>query len=752
MKNLKRTLCLVLALVLAVGLLTVGAGAAFKDDAQITYKEAVDLLAGLGVINGYEDGSFQPKGNFDRGGLAKMVAYFCWGGADKSALYAGANVFSDINSYAWAKGSINYGYNAGYISGAGTDKDGKLIYNPAGTVKGSELAKTLLVVLGYKANAEDPAYALVGSNWELNSVRLAEKEGLFANLAASFNPIAALTREEAAQIFANALTKGIYTQYNKDNTPVTTVVDGTPMTKFFTGWSATPDQTDAFGRPVTQYTKGSTTVNVGNNATLTYTTEVTAAKIFADLHLNKNITAATYTDGVGTTDTLSLEEKGTGKIGGNGTVTEVFYDAVAGTVKIVVINSYFETVTAIEKATATTKEKAVTATGEFEVTGLAVDDNVIITKADTAIKSMQKVLPSELTATSIVNGQSFVAGGKTYQYNKTCATKLTGAAGDFTAKKVFVDSYGYVINISGISVDPNYAVVLTTDKTGTTDWVTGTTVYQAQILLANGTVEVVKAADNYDTLKNTIVTYTVNNGVYTLKTAGATAETGTLSINKGAAAFTFDAAYNANAKTIFLVRSGEGTTVSPYTYASYTGIANVPSLTGGSAAGEVLVASSFAKVVYITGATVKGATSSESVFVSGVYAANTVMVNGTPVTYYTAQALVNGKLETLNFSSNYAKGLYTVKSSDANGYVTLATTAGTAITGIAKYVADSGVITINSTVYALASNVAVYTYSTSTGAISTASISAIVGTETAGLFTVDKDNTNVVTSIFVPVA
>ena len=182
MKNLKRTLCLVLALVLAVGLLTVGAGAAFKDDAQITYKSAVDLLTGLGVINGYEDGSFQPKGNFDRGGLAKMVAYFCWGGADKSALYAGANIFSDVDSYAWAKGSINYGYNAGYISGAGTDKDGKLVYNPAGTVKGSELAKTLLVVLGYKANSDDAAYALVGSNWELNSIRLAEQEGLFANL------------------------------------------------------------------------------------------------------------------------------------------------------------------------------------------------------------------------------------------------------------------------------------------------------------------------------------------------------------------------------------------------------------------------------------------------------------------------------------------------------------------------------------------------------------------------------------------
>ncbi len=261
MKKLSKVLTLILALAMVLGLMTVGASAAFSDSADITYTTAVDMLTGLGVINGIPGAngvnSFDPKGNFDRGGLAKMVAYFTWGGTDKSNLYSGAKVFNDLAGYEWAAGAINYGKNAGYINGITANT-----YDPDGTVTGSMLAKTLLVVMGYKANSEDPAYALVGGDWELNSIRLAEAEGLFANLKAGFDPTKALTREEAAQIFYNLLQKGYtYTAYNKDNTPIVAAgsLGAAPMDKYFSNWTLKNDATtDNYGRPAKAYQKNAT--------------------------------------------------------------------------------------------------------------------------------------------------------------------------------------------------------------------------------------------------------------------------------------------------------------------------------------------------------------------------------------------------------------------------------------------------------------------------------------------------------------
>ena len=63
MKNLKKVLALVLAFACAF---TMFAGAAFTDSADIKATEAVDMLTALGVIDGFEDGSFQPNGTVTR--------------------------------------------------------------------------------------------------------------------------------------------------------------------------------------------------------------------------------------------------------------------------------------------------------------------------------------------------------------------------------------------------------------------------------------------------------------------------------------------------------------------------------------------------------------------------------------------------------------------------------------------------------------------------------------------------------------
>ena len=65
---MKKFLSLVLALVMTMSLVTVSAGAKdFTDGSEITYKEAVDVISALGVVDGYSDGDFRPDDVLTRG-------------------------------------------------------------------------------------------------------------------------------------------------------------------------------------------------------------------------------------------------------------------------------------------------------------------------------------------------------------------------------------------------------------------------------------------------------------------------------------------------------------------------------------------------------------------------------------------------------------------------------------------------------------------------------------------------------------
>ena len=75
---MKKFLSLVLALVMAMSLVTVSAGAKdFNDSDKISdvaYEEAVNVMSEMGIIDGYGDGNFQPQGTLTRGAAAKIIA------------------------------------------------------------------------------------------------------------------------------------------------------------------------------------------------------------------------------------------------------------------------------------------------------------------------------------------------------------------------------------------------------------------------------------------------------------------------------------------------------------------------------------------------------------------------------------------------------------------------------------------------------------------------------------------------------
>ena len=78
MRTLKKALCLVLVLAmvltLSVSAFAVDKAADYKDYAKVENKEAVDVLTAIGVLNGNDDGTFGPEGNFTRAQAAKMIA------------------------------------------------------------------------------------------------------------------------------------------------------------------------------------------------------------------------------------------------------------------------------------------------------------------------------------------------------------------------------------------------------------------------------------------------------------------------------------------------------------------------------------------------------------------------------------------------------------------------------------------------------------------------------------------------------
>ena len=169
------------------------AGAAFTDQADIKASEAVDTLVALGVVNGYDDGSFKPNGTVTRAEMAKMIYVLRTGNSDASAYNDDKTSFTDIGSH-WARGYIKYCQSLGIIAGKSNTK-----FCPNDKVTAQEAAKMLLVTLGY-----DPAKAgLTGASWASKTNALADENGLLDDVNTSFT--SACPRQYAAQLIYNAI-------------------------------------------------------------------------------------------------------------------------------------------------------------------------------------------------------------------------------------------------------------------------------------------------------------------------------------------------------------------------------------------------------------------------------------------------------------------------------------------------------------------------------------------------------------------
>ena len=374
---MKKFLSLVLALVMTMSLVTVSAGAKeFKDDADVTYDEAVAVISEVGVVDGYEDGSFKPSNTLTRGAAAKIICNLILGPTTAAELRADTAPYKDVPVSNVFSGYIAYCAKEGIISGYA---DGS--FRPAGTLTGYAFMKMLLGALGYDSKNE----GYTGANWSIAVAKQAIGIGLNAGLTEEFNGVDFVTREEAALYAFNTL-KATMVDYEQK---ITTTINGIdvvisqgnekPVTwtqgknndgnikedgfvqfaeEFFPDLVRKDDSTK-FEEPANTWVNDKTEIGTFERTDLLvtdpYTTEVTGKDLYDLLKSGviKDNDLEVYVDGVAAKgnelfDKDDIVRSNNEKLGatGNGVVTKVYLNTDKDLITVVSINTYLAKATA----------------------------------------------------------------------------------------------------------------------------------------------------------------------------------------------------------------------------------------------------------------------------------------------------------------------------------------------------------------------------------------------------------------------
>lgn len=316
MKNLKKVLALVLAVVMIMGTVAVASAKDFKDvKATDNYAKAIDVLSNLGIIDGFTDGEYKPEGYFTRAQAAKMVAIVhnaATNGKIKgqdgiSALYGNAqNAFTDCTGN-WAVAYINYCRATGLLDGIT-----RTTYAPNSKLTGVQWLKLMLTTLNFDTSKE----GYLGAGWDIHVLNRANEIGLTDGLADGWKGDVPVTRGEAAQILYNTLTaylveygqmiKGYKEPTDKTHPWNASFVSNEQVNK--TGFTLAAKMgvsitrtTDAYRRPGYTWSYGSWTAFYMDTPKAEYTTAVTACEVLKAIGVaetsGKKVTLNGYVDG-----------------------------------------------------------------------------------------------------------------------------------------------------------------------------------------------------------------------------------------------------------------------------------------------------------------------------------------------------------------------------------------------------------------------------------------------------------------------
>ena len=197
MKNLKKLISVIIAVIMIVGSFATVSAADYADvESTNSYYKAIQVLSGLGIAKGDEAGNFNPTADVKR---SEMVTFICraMGEEDIAAGAAGAN-FTDVAANHWAAGYIAWGVNRGIINGMG---DGT--FAPDAPVKYQDAVVMIMRALGYDRIAQRAE----NGGYPTGYLKVASQYGVLTG--AGYDSTKAATREIIAQLTNNALTAPI---------------------------------------------------------------------------------------------------------------------------------------------------------------------------------------------------------------------------------------------------------------------------------------------------------------------------------------------------------------------------------------------------------------------------------------------------------------------------------------------------------------------------------------------------------------
>lgn len=192
---MKRTTSLIVLIsMILMTTLTVFGDDIFYDFDAIKYKESAVVMSSTGIMTGYPDGYFYPENHVTRAEMAKILCALMNGGEDIQYKYDSSYQFSDTEGH-WADAYIKYCVKEGIVSGRTKD-----FFDPDTYVTGIEVAKMLLVALGYEPGIE----GYTGNECFDNILKAADDNSFFTGII-NFNPYEPVNREIVSQLILNGL-------------------------------------------------------------------------------------------------------------------------------------------------------------------------------------------------------------------------------------------------------------------------------------------------------------------------------------------------------------------------------------------------------------------------------------------------------------------------------------------------------------------------------------------------------------------
>lgn len=211
---MKKVLSIVLSLVMVLCMMPVmafaGSTPTYNDIAGEKCEASVELLTELGVVNGYEDGSYKPAQTVTRAEMAKLIVTAL--GLNPTA---GTTSFTDMANAQWAIPCVGYAESLGIINGYGNGK-----FGPNNQVTYDQAITMIVRALGYTTDCNE-----MQGVWPAVYVQKANELGILKDVNTTGS--AGANRGDIAIMLANALYVQMVYADNDGATIGKTDADGT---------------------------------------------------------------------------------------------------------------------------------------------------------------------------------------------------------------------------------------------------------------------------------------------------------------------------------------------------------------------------------------------------------------------------------------------------------------------------------------------------------------------------------------------